>query len=150
MQTRLLNDELKGQVKQLFEAQFQHPVELLYFTPASNCDACEEIIQLLEEITALSQKIHFQNFDIDEHANLAKQYNVQFAPALVIAGRTADNTVLDFGIRLIGAPSGYEFSSLIQAMLLVSMRDSGLKAETREKLNQIKDRVNLQVFVTPT
>jgi alkyl hydroperoxide reductase subunit AhpF len=150
VQTRLLNDELISQIRQLFEAQFQYPVELLFFTSESSCDACEEIKQLLEEITDLSQKIHLQNYDIDKQDSIAKKYNVKVAPALVVAGRAEDDTILDFGIRLVGAPSGYEFSSLVQAIILVSKRDSGLKAETRAKLNQLIDRVYLQVFVTST
>jgi len=150
VQTRILNDDLIGQIRQLFEAQFQHPVELLFFASESSYDVCEDIKQLLEEITDLSQKIHIQNYDIDKQDDIAKKYNVQVAPALVVAGRAEDGTILDFGIRLIGAPSGYEFSSLIQAIILVSKRDSGLKDEARVKLNQLKDRVHLQVFVTPT
>jgi alkyl hydroperoxide reductase subunit AhpF len=150
VQTRLLNDQLIGQIEQLFEAQFKHPVELLFFGSESSCEACEDIKQLLEEINDLSPKIHLQNYDLDEQDSMAKKYNVQVAPALVVAGRAEDGTILDFGIRLIGTPSGYEFSSLIQAIILVSKRDSGLKAEFRAKLNRLKDRVNLQVFVTPT
>jgi alkyl hydroperoxide reductase subunit AhpF len=150
VQIRLLNDELTGQIRQLFEAQLQQPVELLFFTSESGREACEEIKQLLEEITALSQKIHLQYFDIVKQDIIAKKYNVHYAPALVAAGRAEDNTIVDFGIRLIGTPSGYEFSSLIQAIILVSKRDSGLKAEMRDKIKELKDRVHLQVFVTPT
>jgi glutaredoxin-like protein len=57
---------------------------------------------------------------------------------------------LDYGVRLAGIPSGHEFSSLIQDLILVSGRDSGLSAETRKALDDLDKPVLLQVFVTPT
>ena len=150
MQTRLLNDELIGHVSKLFDEQLLHPVELIFFTRETERETGEEITQLLEEITALSDQLHLQNYDIDKDASVAQKYGVQNAPGLVIAGRAKDNTVIDYGIRLIGAPSGYEFTSLIQAIILVSKRDSGLKQDTRDMLKQLKGSIHLQVFVTPT
>jgi alkyl hydroperoxide reductase subunit AhpF len=53
-------------------------------------------------------------------------------------------------VRYAGIPSGHEFSSLIQDLILVSGRDSGLSEQTREYLAGLKEPVHLQVFVTPT
>jgi alkyl hydroperoxide reductase subunit AhpF len=150
MQTRLLNNELIIHVSQLFDEQLIYPVELLFFARKTEREAGDEITQLLKEVTALSDQIHLQNYDIDKNASVAQKYGVQNAPGLVVAGRAKDNTVIDYGIRLIGAPSGYEFSSLIQAIILVSKRDSGLKQDTRDMLKQLKESIHLQVFVTPT
>ncbi|HSQ16551.1 MAG TPA: glutaredoxin, partial [Anaerolineales bacterium] len=61
-----------------------------------------------------------------------------------------DDQITDYGIRYAGIPSGYEFSSLIQSLVLVSGRDSGLAPETRQALADLKQPVLLQVFVTPT
>jgi len=71
------------------------------------------------------------------------------APELVIAGREGD-TLIDYGIRMAGIPSGYEFSSLIQDIIMVSGRDSGLKPDVRQALKKLEKPVHLQVFVTPT
>ena len=147
---RLLSNEIINQIRELFTAQLKHPVELLFFTSEVECETCEEINQLLKEITELSDKVHLQNYDIENNAIIAQKYNIQYTPGLVVAGLMEDNSVIDYGIRIIGAPSGYEFSSLLQAIILVSRRDSGLKTTTREKLNHLKDHVHLQVFVTPT
>ena len=150
MQTRLLNNELMDHVSQLFGEQLQHPVELLLFAREKECVPCKEISQLLEEVASLSDQIHIHNYDIDKNASVADKYDIQYSPELVVAGRVKDNTLIDYGIRLIGTPSGYEFSSLIQAIILVSKRDSGLKQDTRDMLKQLKESVQLQVFVTPT
>jgi len=68
---------------------------------------------------------------------------------LVIAAEGEDGPI-DYGIRYAGIPSGHEFSSLIQDLLLVSRRDSGLNEQTRDFLGGLKVPVYLQVFVTPT
>jgi len=71
------------------------------------------------------------------------------APGIVIAGNEGGQ-ITDFGVRMAGIPSGHEFSSLIQDLLLVSGRDSGLSPQTREMLKSVTEPVLLQVFVTPT
>jgi glutaredoxin-like protein len=149
MQKKLLNNEIIDQIKQLFDAQINFPVELIYFTNEVDCETCAETHQLLEEISSLSDKIRLRNYDIDKHHNLANQYHIQLTPGLVIAGNDKDR-ILDYGIRLLGTPSGYEFTSLLQAIIFVSKRDSGLKTTIREQLRNLKKSVQLQVFVTPT
>jgi glutaredoxin-like protein len=57
---------------------------------------------------------------------------------------------MDYGVRFAGIPSGHEFSSLIEGLILVSGRDSGLSGEIRKQLRGLKNPVLLQVFVTPT
>ncbi|MBP1700991.1 MAG: glutaredoxin-like protein, partial [Chloroflexi bacterium] len=47
-------------------------------------------------------------------------------------------------------PSGHEFSSLINTLVVVSNRDSGLDQQTRDFLSKLDKPVHLQVFVTPT
>jgi alkyl hydroperoxide reductase subunit AhpF len=148
MADRLLNEGIVSQVQEVF-AQLNHPVEVLFFGSKSDCDYCQDTLQLVEELVEISGKLHLQTFDIDEDAAVAKQYNVDKVPGLVIAGRDGDK-ILDYGVRLAGIPSGHEFSSLIQDMILVSNRDSGLDSDTREFLGGLTQPVLLQVFVTPT
>ena len=56
----------------------------------------------------------------------------------------------DYGIRFYGLPAGYEFSTLLDAIVEVSKGDSRLRPESREKLAKIAQPVHLEVFVTPT
>jgi glutaredoxin-like protein len=144
----LLNDDIKNQVKEAFN-QLVHPVEVIFFGRQEDCDYCEQTLQLVEEVTALSDQLHLSQYDVDEDAALARQYNVDKTPGLVIASRE-DGNLVDYGLRFAGVPSGHEFSSLIQDILLVSGRDSKLSQTTREMLADIKEPVSLQVFVTPT
>jgi alkyl hydroperoxide reductase subunit AhpF len=149
MAIKILNLELTNQIKDLFDNQLENPVELIYFYTQDTCDTCEETGQLLDEITSLSGKLRISKFKLDENLPIAQKYNVHLAPGLVIAGGEAGKST-DYGIRFAGVPSGYEFGSLIQAIVLVSKRDSGLKPEVRNQLKDLQKPVHLQVFVTPT
>ena len=149
MTNKLLNDDITRQVGEVFTKQLKQPVEILFFGSKANCELCDDTRQLLVEVTALSDKLSLSAYDLDENASLASQYNVKLAPGMVVAGRDGDK-LTDYGVRIAGIPSGYEFSSLIQGLILVSGRDSGLSPETRQALKELKQPVLLQVFTTPT
>ena len=144
----LLNDSIRQQVSEAF-AELREPVQVLFFGSEEDCQYCEDTLKLVEEVTGLSDKLSVQVFDLQADAEAAANYNVTMAPGLVIAGVDDDGPV-DYGVRYAGIPSGHEFSSLIQDLILVSGRDSGLSEQTREFLAGLKEPVMLQVFVTPT
>ena len=154
---KLLNDPVLQQVKEVFSAQLKQPVEVLFFSRKNeqDCTYCADTRQLVEEVVAISEKLHLSIYDLDEHAQTAQTYHVDKAPTLVIAARGGDgttdgNTLFDYGVRYVGLPSGHEFSSLIHSLILVSGRDSGLNPQTRQFLRELKEPIHLQVFVTPT
>ncbi len=47
-------------------------------------------------------------------------------------------------------PAGYEFSTLIEDILMVSQQKSALNARTLDELKKLTQPVSIQVFVTPT
>ncbi len=144
----LLNDEISNQVKEAF-TQLNNPVEILFFGRQEDCEYCDQTLQLVEEVGALSDNLHLSTYDVKKDAEQASTFNVDKTPGLVIAGRDGDQ-LIDFGIRYAGVPSGHEFSSLIQDIILVSGRDSGLNQHTRDLLADLTEPVSLQVFVTPS
>lgn len=144
----LLNTEISNQVKEAF-TQLDQEVEVLFFGRQEGCEYCDQTLQLIEEVTNLSDKLFLTVYDVDVNADEAAKFNVDKTPGLVITGREGDQLV-DFGVRYAGVPSGHEFSSLIQDIILVSGRDSRLSDQTREFLSNLTEPVSLQVFVTPT
>lgn len=144
----LLNTEISNQVKEAFK-QLDQEVEVLFFGRQEGCEYCDQTLQLIEEVTNLSGKLFMTVYDVDVNADEAAKFNVDKTPGLVITGREGDQLV-DFGVRYAGVPSGHEFSSLIQDIILVSGRDSRLSDQTREFLSNLTEPVSLQVFVTPT
>jgi alkyl hydroperoxide reductase subunit AhpF len=145
---QLLNDDINQQIREVFEG-LKHPVHMMFFGSKISCDYCDDTRQLVEEVAALSDQLSIAIYDMEADADLAARYNVDKAPGLVIAAKEGEQ-VTDFGVRLAGIPSGHEFTSLIQDILLVSNRDSGLNPQTREFLKGLDKPILLQVFVTPT
>lgn len=145
---KILDSQTIDQIRQAFD-EIKEPVQVLLFTSSKNCDYCNETKQLLEEVVELNGKIALSVHDIDQETDLARRYHVTNTPGVVIAARD-EQEVKNLGIQFSGIPSGHEFSTLITDILMVSRRDSGLDAKTREYLKNLNEPLLLQVFVTPT
>jgi glutaredoxin-like protein len=143
----LLNEEIRGQLREEF-AGLSSGVKLVLFTQKDDCQYCAETQQLTEELADLSDKITLEVHDFATEAGLVAAYAVDKAPALAIV-RDGKEPV-DYGIRFYGIPSGYEFSTLIQDIAMVSAGDSGLSNDTKRYLAELETPLHLQVFVTPT
>jgi alkyl hydroperoxide reductase subunit AhpF len=103
-----------------------------------------EARQLLEEIAPLSDKLTLEVYNFLTDKEKVAEYSIDKVPATVI------HNGKDFGIRFFGVPAGYEFSALLDGIVRVSKGDSGLQAETREKLAKLSQPLHLEVFSTPT
>jgi glutaredoxin-like protein len=145
---KVLDPQITKQIQQAFDG-LEQPVQVLLFTSNETCDYCNETKQLLEEVVALNHKIELSVHDIDQEPEMASRYSVTNTPGIVIAAKDPKG-VKNLGIQFSGIPSGYEFSTLINDILMVSRRDSGLDAKTREYLKSLDRPLHLQVFVTPT
>lgn len=145
---KVLNDQIIRQINDVF-AEMKEPVQVLYFGSKDNCDYCSETQQLLEEVTATNDKLALSVYDIQENEDVARQFNVTHTPGIVIAAKDGAQ-VTDLGVQYSGIPSGHEFSTLINDIVMVSKRDSGLSEKTREYLKNLSEPLHLQVFVTPT
>ena len=143
----LLNDDTRNQLTEMFES-LQQPVKVIVFTQEFECQYCAETRQIAEELAALSDKISLEVYDFVADKEVADQYGIDKIPATIIVEGGAAGK--DFGIRYYGIPSGYEFSSLIEDVLMVSGGDPQLSDETNAWLAALKTPVHLQVFVTPT
>jgi alkyl hydroperoxide reductase subunit AhpF len=148
MPEKLLNDLIIGQIREAF-TNLKEPVVILFFGSRENCDYCDDTRQLLDEVVAIDEKLTLNMYDIDTDHEVAKLYHVDKTPGIVIAAKNGDQ-IIDLGIQYSGIPSGHEFSTLIQDILLVSGRDSGLNPQSREYLKNLQKLLHLQVFVTPT
>ena len=144
----LLNEDIKKQVSEFF-LKLESPVKLLYFGSASNCDYCEDTLQLTKEIVELSDKLDLQVYDLDVDMEIAQKYHVDKTPSIVLLGSNGED-FMDYGVRFFGIPAGHEFSSLIQGLVLVSGDNSQLNQTTRDALKKLSSPVLLQVYVTPT
>jgi len=143
----LLQEADQKHLKEQFEA-LENPVKLVMFTQDMECQYCRETRQISEEVASLSDNILVEVYDFVRDQEIVEQYNIDKIPAIAIV--RGGEQPKDYGIRLFGIPSGYEFSSLIENIMMVSRGESGLSAETKAWAQALEQPVHMQVFVTPT
>ena len=88
------------------------------------------------------------NFVLDKQR--AEQFGIDHVPAIALIGEDEAGSERDSHIRFLGTPSGYEFISLIRAILLVGGGESMLSEASRDKLAAIDRPIDIRVFSTPT
>jgi alkyl hydroperoxide reductase subunit AhpF len=125
-------------------AKLTGPVRLVTFGATLGSDFSAENERLLREVAACSDRITLEVFNLHLDREQAAAYGVERAPTTVVEGAR------DYGIRFVGIPTGYEFSNLIDALLLAASGEPQLAAATRERLAGLTEPVHLQVFATPT
>ena len=127
--------------------ELERPVKLLFFGQgAPACGNCREQEALLEAVAAASDRVALERLDLVKDAARARELGVDKVPATLVLGGEEE----DHGIRFYGITSGYEFSSLVEAIEMVGSGCSGLPEEL-ERLAQLIDRpTHLEVMVTLT
>ena len=127
-----------------FSEKLVNNVTLFVFSQEVPCIFCKETVDIAMELAQTSPKIKVEVLDFVRDQTRAKELRIDKIPAIAVIG------VKDYGIRFYGIPSGYEFTSLIGAVLDVSRQESGLSEKNKEALKELDRAVHLQVFVTPT
>ena len=122
------------------------PVTVLLFTQTIGGSESGIIArQVLDEVARLNDKITVveKNFvlDTDDRA----KYGVDLSPAIVILSDGQDTRM-----RMFGAPTGYEFVGLVEAILIAGTGKVDLEDETVALLATVDKPTNIQVFSTPT
>jgi alkyl hydroperoxide reductase subunit AhpF len=140
-------------------AEMTRPVRLLFFTQTLDCETCLQTRRILDELPPLSDRITIEEVNFVLEADRAKEYGIDRVPAVALAyeDSTPENggagtlgVVKDSRIRFLGAPAGYEFISLVQAILLVGGSESILSADNRARVAAVAQPVRIQVFTTPS
>jgi alkyl hydroperoxide reductase subunit AhpF len=139
----LLTDDVAKQLKEEF-AQLAHPVRLAVFSQALADPESEQVRRLMEELGALDPKLSVESYNFVLDTEKVKELGIRRTPAVAVLGAK------DYGIRFYGIPAGYEFGSLVDAILDVSSGESGLSEPTRTALAALTAPVHIQVFSTPT
>lgn len=140
---KLLNKKVIKELNEVFKS-LDKVVTLKFFSQEFECRFCQDTHQLLEEISGLTDKIKLEKYDFLADRAEVEKYDIKRIPATVVMDEK------DYGIKIYGIPSGYEFTSLVEALKIVSTGETGLAQETKNFLDSLVKEVHLQVFVTPT
>src|SRR5215470_12281817 len=120
-------EDLSGDVRLELFTQHESPIII----PGGNCPTCKDTRLLLQEVVALSDKLHLDVHEMTTNGEAARQQGIDRIPALIMSAEGVQGK-----IRYFGLPSGYEFSVLIGSLVDVSRAEADLAGETSEVLSK--------------
>ena len=140
-----LTDRDEAAVRKEFE-KLAGPVKLVTFSQElASAEICRQNDQLVREVAALApDSITVESLNLAIDRERAEAYGIDRVPAIVVEGAR------DYGIRFLGIPGGYEFSNLIDSIIVASSGEPTLTGETRTALAGLTSDVDIKVFSTPT
>ena len=139
-----IEDKILDQIKDMFNT-IDSEVTLHLFTQKDHCLLCNETLDLVEQVTAQSDKVILDHCECDINSEKAQKWKIERHPAIVVEGKAKGL------IRFYGIPSGYEFGSLIESIIMSGTdKGSDLDSTLVEEIEAIDKPLHLQVFVTPT
>jgi glutaredoxin-like protein len=128
-------------------AGLTHDVTVLFFTQTIAAPETALIArQVIDEVVSLSDRITVEEVNqiLDKERSAA--FGIDRVPGIALLRDGADTRM-----RFLGAPAGYEFSSLVESILLAGSDDSGLTEESKQVIAEMaKGPIEIKVFVTPT
>ena len=142
MRIPLIDESSREALKGKFQRELQDKVGLSVFIGPDNKEYCDFTVQLCEELNGLDRRIKptvYQNTDAK-----AADLGITRTPTVLIGWDQGHK------VKYTGAPAGQEAGGFIEAISLISRRDSGLHEDSRAKLQNIDQDVSIQVYVTPT
>jgi glutaredoxin-like protein len=128
-------------------AGISRPVTILFFTQTFGAPETVAMAkQVLDEVVTLNNQLTIEEVNVVLEKERAATYGIEHIPALVLLASGADTR-----IRFLGAPAGYEFMSLVEALLLAGTGVSGLSDTSKALLaERVTEPVDIRVFVTPS
>jgi alkyl hydroperoxide reductase subunit AhpF len=141
----LLSDQDRQVVRTHLSA-LAHDVRLVLFTQTIGGPETAAIAkQILDELSGLNERLTVEEVNFVLEKDRAERYAIDKIPAIVVL-RDGEDT----RIRFFGAPAGYEFMSLVEAVILAGSDESTLTADSRKLIATIETPTTIDVFVTPT
>ena len=104
----------------------------------------QETADLVAEVAELAPKIKLDVIDVMEKPEALAEHGIKEPPAIVLSRNGGSN------LRFLGLPGGYEFSTFLQSLLIVSGVDAGLPEEFAQEVRDLTEPLHIEVFVTPT
>lgn len=152
----LIQEKDKRIIKERFDKELKDEVRILFFkksgvglwtpeeTEDNECRYCKEAEEIYTDVISLSDKLKLEIYELGKDKEIFDQYKIERIPTIVILGK---NKGL---VRYVGIPAGYEFTSFIEDIIDASKGEIDFKEDNIKKIEDIKDKVHIQVFVTPT
>ena len=142
----LLSDSDRDTVRQQL-AGLSHDVTVLFFTQTFGAsEAALMARRIVDELASLSDRVRVEEVNAVLEKERMAAFQIQGIPAIALL-RDGNDTRM----RFLGAPAGYEFLSLVEAVILAGADGSGLSDASKQLISQhVVNNLDVRVFVTPT
>ncbi|MXZ63779.1 MAG: hypothetical protein F4Y98_09410 [Chloroflexi bacterium] len=104
-------------------------------TDRDPCTFCEQVTTAARQFASLHPALSLTRYDLDRHADRAREARIERAPVTVIRGRGHE-------LRIVGLWSGVLFPAFMEAVVYASSGSPPLQASTLEKLAQIDESLD--------
>lgn len=131
------------QVKKLF-GTLTRDVFIRLYTQKLNCPGCADTELILAELAGLSERLKIEILNALTEPEKKAADGVDLVPAILISDGTHNRA------RLYGTPSGYEFTTLLTAVMDAGSESESLEQPTLDFLAGLRNDLHFRVFVTPT
>ena len=143
----IFDDKTRQQISEKFETELKEDVYIrLFSSSVITGDGNKEYVDFtkgfLKELSEINDKIHIDLEDM--YGEEAKKRGITVSPSVIIGNGNGW-----YPVQYFGAPAGYETGSFIEAISMISNRDSALDASSREKLENIDRDLLIETYVTP-
>ncbi len=137
----LLSEDQQKALLEFLE-DFKNTVSVHLFVKTGENDAYADFSRkLVKDLARLNDKIIVEEHTDDVQAQ--EKYQVERFPTLLIAPDM-------YSIRFTGAPAGEEGQAFLFGLLMASTGNSHLTAESKKILEELHEKRDVKVFVSPT
>lgn len=115
------------------------PIQIHMWGDPENFPIEREALRLIETLSDRFEGIDYKLFP--------RRENYPYYPVIGIMG-LVEGEAVDYGVRLIGLPSGYQMTSFVAAIQCVSFKGMTSEALTRIKLHELNSDITLEMITT--
>ncbi len=108
------------------------------------CKYCDDTERLMKEVAELSNLIKLETYSVQDEK--ARKYEVEGAPTLILTDAKEE---LNGRVVFLGTPMGYEFTTLIKDIMMISSHHLEITNEAINALSEIDASLKIEVYVTP-
>lgn len=121
----------------VFLQELPHPVRIHYWGLEDASPEEKEALRLCRALAERFEKIELRTF--------SRKASYRYYPVLGFMGLEGKQKI-DYGVRIIGLPNGYQLTSLIAAIQAASFRGVTLEPLTRIKLHKLGTDITLELI----
>ena len=141
-QSKLLNDELRAQLKGVLE-RVEKPVTLVSIIDESNAKSLE-LKDLIVDIGALSNKLNVELYKKGENKEIEEKIHADKYPVVALLDEENNYS----GVKFHGVPGGHELNSFILAIYNLGGPGQQLADEVLEQIKGLDKKTNIKVCVS--